>query len=165
MELLHGLLFGDSENQMSGDGPNYLEEKQVLTHSKESLQVCQKHSKCTLLSCVIWKMNTYFKLSRNSDQLCCYEAKQQDDCLQKAFEDWRESFLPVVSLFKMNIFLTNLFSSPSFFFFFQSTDTLVLFFIKVNEELPVICYESWITLMECTSLINKHPYPCCLKTV
>lgn len=67
MELLHGLLFGDSENQMSGDGPNYLEEKQVLTHSKESLQVCQKHSKCTLLSCVIWKMNTYFKLSRNSD--------------------------------------------------------------------------------------------------
>lgn len=34
MELLRGSLFGDSENQMSGDGPNYLEEKQVLIHSK-----------------------------------------------------------------------------------------------------------------------------------
>lgn len=67
MELLHGLLFGDSANQTHGDGPNYLEEKQVLIHSKESLQACQKHNKCTLLCCVIWKVNVYFKLNRNPD--------------------------------------------------------------------------------------------------
>lgn len=68
MELLHGSLFcDDSENQTSGDGPNDLEEKQVLTHSKESLQACQKHNKGTLLSCVIWKVNMYSKLNGNAD--------------------------------------------------------------------------------------------------
>lgn len=67
MELLHGSLFRDSENQMSGDGPNYLEEKQVFIHSKESLQACQKHSKCTLLSCIIWKVSMYLKFNRSSD--------------------------------------------------------------------------------------------------
>lgn len=124
MELLHGSLFRDSENQTSGDGPNYLEEKQVLTHSKESLQACQKQSKCTLLPCIIWKVNMYLKLNRssvimrlNSKKKVCRRHVQA----QGMFFPW------CVRLCKMN-------PTPPFFFFLYQTP---FFFSKYWHPDPI----------------------------